>query len=161
MLKSVVIYDSLYGNTEKIARAIGDTLAEVGESAILQVGDAKMDMLAAVKLIIVGSPTQGFKPTDAIQAFLKAIPDDQLKGVKVAAFDTRFTPSDIASTPVLPFMVKIFGYAAEPIAKALQKKGGELAIAPEGFYVEGKEGPLVEGELERASAWARKLYTEV
>ena len=161
MLKSVVIYDSLYGNTEKIARAIGDTLAEVGESAILRVGDAKMDLLDGVGLIVVGSPTQGFKSTEAIKAFLKGIPEHQLQGIKVAAFDTRFTPSNIASTPVLPYFAKIFGYAAEPIAKALQKKGAELAISPQGFYVEGKEGPLVEGELERASAWARKLYTEV
>jgi flavodoxin len=157
VIRYIVIYDSLYGNTEKIAKAIGDTLAEEGESSVLRVGDVKMDMLEEVKLIIVGSPTQGFKPTEAIKAFLKAIPDDQLKGIKVAAFDTRFTPNNIDKTPVLPYFVKIFGYAAEPIAKALQKKGAELAISPQGFYVVGKEGPLVEGELERAVTWARKL----
>jgi len=158
-MKSIIIYDSLYGNTEKIAKAIGDTLAEEGESSILRVGDVKLDMLEGVELIIVGSPTQGFKSTDAIKAFLKGIPDDQLKGIKVAAFDTRFTPNNIGKTPVLPYFVKIFGFAAEPIAKALQKKGGELAIAPQGFYVQGKEGPLVEGELERAVTWAKKILS--
>ena len=158
MLKSVVIYDSLYGNTEEIAMAIGSSLNEVGESVILRVGDVKMDMLQGVELVIVGSPTQGFNSTEALKVFLKGIPDDQLKEIKVAAFDTRFTQSKINKTPILPYFVKKYGYAAEPIAKALQNKGGDLAITPEGFYVAGKEGPLVDGELERAAAWARKLF---
>ena len=45
--------------------------------------------------------------------------------------------------------VKIFGYAAKPIADRLTKKGGNLAVPAEGFYVGGTEGPLLEGELER------------
>jgi flavodoxin len=157
MVKYLVIYDSLFGNTEKIARAIGETLVIAGESSILRVGVVKMDTLEGVELMIVGSPTQGFRPTEAMKAFLKAIPDNQLKGIKVAAFDTRFTPNNINKTPVLPYFVKIFGYAAEPIAKALQNKSGKLVISPEGFYVDGKEGPLVEGELERAVTWARNI----
>jgi flavodoxin len=157
-MKSIIIYDSLYGNTENIARAIGNSLAEWGESSLLRVGDVNMDVLGGIQLMIVGSPTQGFRPTEAVKTFLKAIPENQLKEIKVAAFDTRFTPSDIDKTPVLPYFVKIFGYAADPIAKALQKKGGKLVIAPEGFYVEGKEGPLIDGELERAATWARKLF---
>ena len=156
-MQSIVIYDSLYGNTEKIALSIGAALAEVGTSSTLRVGDMHMDLLDGVGILVVGSPTQGFKPTDAIKAFLNGIPDHHLKGFKVAAFDTRFTPDNIASTPVLPFMVKLFGYAAEPIAKALQKKSGELVVPAEGFYVAGKEGPLLEGELERAATWTRKL----
>ena len=76
----------------------------------------------------------------------------------MAAFDTRLTQGNIDATPVLPFFVKLFGYAAEPIAKELQKKGGVLVLPPEGFYVEGTEGPLVQGELERAATWAGKLF---
>jgi flavodoxin len=157
-MSSVVIYDSLYGNTEKIARSIGDVLVEVGEVTLNRVADFKMDMLAGVDLFVVGSPTQKFKPTAATKVLLKAIPAHGLNGVRVAAFDTRLTQSNIDRTPVLPFFVKIFGYAAEPIAKELQKKGGVLAISPQGFYVEGTEGPLVQGELERAATWARKLF---
>jgi len=55
------------------------------------------------------------------------------------------------------FFVKIFGYAAQPIAGRLEKKGGELVIPPEGFYVDDTEGPLLEGELERAADWARQI----
>ena len=56
-----------------------------------------------------------------------------------------------------PEFVKLFGYAAEPIAARLEKKGGELAVPPEPFYVGGTEGPLLEGELERAEDWARQI----
>ena len=51
--------------------------------------------------------------------------------------------------------MKLFGYAAKPIADRLKKKGGELTIPPEGVYVKGTEGPLKEGELERAADWLR------
>jgi flavodoxin len=159
-MKFILVYDSLYGNTEKVARSIGDVLAGQGEVILTKVVDFKMDLLAGVDLFIVGSPTQQFKATAATKAFLKAIPANGLKGVRVAAFDTRLTQSNIDGTPVLPFFVKLFGYAAEPISKELQKKGGSLVISPEGFYVEGMEGPLMQGELERAGAWAKRLSAE-
>jgi hypothetical protein len=62
-----------------------------------------------------------------------------------------------ANSPILAFFVKLFGYAAKPIADKLKKKGGELAIPPEGFFVKGSEGPLKEGELERVADWARQI----
>jgi hypothetical protein len=66
----------------------------------------------------------------------------------------------IKEMPVLPFFVRLFGskaYAARRIADGLKKKGGELVVPPEGFYVEGTEGPLTEGELERAAYWAEQI----
>jgi arsenate reductase len=92
-----------------------------------------------------------------ITRFLKSIPDNGLKGVQVAAFDTRATESDIEKVKILAFFVKIFGYAAEPIANRLKKKGGALVVPAKGFYVAGTEGPLLEGELERAADWAREI----
>ena len=157
-MKFILIFDSLYGNTEQISRSIGTALSEQGEVTLVRVADFKMDMLSGVELLLVGSPTQKFRSTDAIKGFLKGIPAGRLKGIRVAAFDTRLTQSNIDGTPILPHFVKIFGYAAEPIGKELQKKGGVLVVPPEGFYVEGTEGPLVEGELERAAEWARQLF---
>jgi len=108
-------------------------------------------------LLIVGSPTQKFRPTGATTNFLKGIPQNGLQGIKVAAFDTRFPESEIERVRILAFFVRIFGYAAKPIADRLEKKGGELVIPPEGFFVEGTEGPLQEGELERAAGWAKQI----
>lgn len=156
-MKALVIYDSLYGNTEKIAQAIGGPLGSQAEVGILRVSDVKPEHLAGLALLIVGSPTQRFRPTAGITSFLKSIPKDGLKGIKVAAFDTRLTEAEVEKVRILAFFVRIYGYAAKPISNWLKKKGGELIAPPEGFYVVGMEGPLAEGELERAVDWARQI----
>ena len=156
-MKAMVAYDSAYGNTEQVARAIGNALGTEEDVKILRVGDVRPEQLGGLTLLVVGSPTQRFSPTGPTTAVLKSIPQDGLRGVKVAAFDTRITVAEIERIKILAFFVKLFGYAAEPIADRLQKKGGELAVPPEPFYVGGTEGPLLEGELERAAEWARKI----
>ncbi len=157
-MKSLVVYDSLYGNTERIAQAIGNALGSPEENSVVQVKNMKTEQLAGIILLVVGSPTQQFKPTAAMSSFLKNIPKNGLKGIKVAAFDTRLTMNTIVKSPPLPFFARIFGYAAERIANQLKKKGGELVLHGEGFYVEEMKGPLVEGELERAEKWAKILF---
>jgi len=156
-MKVLIIYDSVFGNTEQVAQAMGDALGSQAEVNILRVGDVKREHLTGLDVLIVGSPTRQFRPTAAINNFLKRIPQNGLKGVKVAAFDTRFTMSVIEESRVLAFFVRLFGYAAKPISDRLKKKGGELIISPEGFFVEGVEGPLKEGELERAADWAKQI----
>lgn len=157
-MKAMVIFDSFFGNTEQVAQAIGQTLGSMEDIQILRVSMAETEQLTELDLLIVGSPTRGFKPSPAISNLLKGIPINGLKGTSVAAFDTRFTEEEIkASAKILPFLVKVFGYAAEPIADGLVKKGGELIKAPEGFYVKGTEGPLLDGELNRATEWAREI----
>jgi flavodoxin len=160
-MKTLIIYDSCYGNTEQIAQAIANALASQGEVELVRVNALESGQVVGVDLWIVGSPTQRFLPTLAINNFLKGISHNGLMGVKCAAFDTRLTLEEIEATPVLPFFVRIFGYAARPIAARLKRKGGELVASPEGFYVMGMEGPLKEGELERAAAWAKQILAAV
>lgn len=155
-MKALVIYDSFFGNTEQIAQAIGNALGSQEDVGTFRVGDVKPEGLTGLGLLIVGSPTRGFRPTEAIVNFLKSIPANGLKGVKVAAFDTRIATSDIGS-PLGRFIVNKGGYAAKPIADSLKKKGGELIIPPEGFYVKDREGPLKEGEFKRAEDWAKLI----
>lgn len=88
------------------------------------------------------------------------MPADSLRGVRVAAFDTRIAVSDVKSR-ILPLMIRFFGYAAEPIEAILERKGGVQALPPEGFYVDGTEGPLKDGELERAGTWAQMIAVAV
>jgi flavodoxin len=157
-MKVLIVYDSVFGNTEQIAQAIGNALGSQKDVEILRVSNVKPQQLTGLKLLIVGSPTRGFRPTPAISNLLKSIPKNGLKGVKVAAFDTRFTMDEIESSVfILLILVNIFGYAAKPIADRLKKKGGDLIMPPEGFYVKGTEGPLKEGELERAADWAKQI----
>lgn len=161
-MKAIVIYDSVYGNTARIAEAIGRGLGQVlgasEEVRVMRMGEANPGQLAGLEVLVVGSPTHGFRSTPGMRDFLKAIPRDALKGIRVAAFDTRMTEEELHSHgPVLGTMVDIFGYAAPRISDSLAKKGGVVAMPPEGFYVGGTEGPLLEGELERAEEWGRGL----
>jgi flavodoxin I len=144
-MKALIVYDSVYGNTEKIAKAIGGAIT--GEVKVLRMGEVDSSELKTLDLFIVGSPTQGGRPTPAIQDFLNKVSESDIKGINVAAFDTRFSTR----------LVGIFGYAAGKIADSLKRKGGTLILSPEGFFVKGKEGPLKEGELERAASWAQEI----
>ena len=159
-MKALILYDSVYGNTEKIALAIGNALGSQDDVHVVKVSDAKPDQFAGLDLLIVGAPTQRFRTTAVMSDFLKTIPANRIKDVKVSAFDTRLSLDEINKTPILAFFVRMFGvnaYAARPIANRLKKKGGKVVGSPEGFFVAGMEGPLVEGELERAVNWARQL----
>ncbi len=155
-MKVLIIYDSGFGNTEKVALAVCNSLGALGDVAAVKVGEVKPEQLQNLDLLIIGSPTRAFRPTPAIQKYLKALPKDALNGVKVAAFDTRISMED-TNSGFLKFMVNIFGYAAKPISEQLKNKGGELSSPPEGFFVKDTEGPLKEGELERAAAWAKSV----
>jgi len=155
-MKTMIIYDSVFGNTEKVAKVIGTALGSPEKVEVLRVTAVKPEQLTGLNILIVGSPTRGFKATPAINSFLGKIPAGALNGVNVAAFDTRMSIKDVNSA-ILTFFVKIFGYAAEPIAAKLQKKQGNLSLPPEGFIVIGTEGPLKEGEIERATEWAEQI----
>ncbi|MCU0521373.1 MAG: nitric oxide synthase [Anaerolineae bacterium] len=151
-MKALVVYDSVFGNTEEIAQVMGQAL---GAEAV-RVGAVTTEHLTGVELLVVGSPTRAFRATPATMAWIKALPANALSGVKVAGFDTRISPEDTGSA-ILKTMVKLFGYAAKPILGALTKKGGQMSAPDEGFIVKASEGPLKDGELERAAAWAAKL----
>ncbi len=153
-MKVLIVYDSVFGNTEKIALAIGNSLSSKGNVETLRVSDVNPEQLIGLELIVVGSPTRVFKPIKSILNFIDKIPLNGLKSVKVAAFDTRISTPDV-KLRFLNILVKMFGYAAKPIAYKLEKKGGSLIIPPEGFFVKDSEGPLKDGELERAVDWAK------
>lgn len=155
-MKALVVYDSVFGNTERVAHAIREALGPPEAVEIVRVSDVSPEQLTSCDILIVGSPTRAFQPTGGTKRLLKNIRAGGLKGIKVAAFDTRLSVEDTDSG-LLVFLVRLFGYAAEPIAGRLKKKGGDLVVAPEGFIVEGTEGPLREGELERAADWARQI----
>jgi flavodoxin len=156
LMKILVAYDSQFGNTAQIAQAIAGAMAPANEVSALRVVDVQSEHLMDLDLFIVGSPTQAFSAIGTVKKMLDSLSSQQLKGVKIAAFDTRMSVEDVNSRIFTP-MAKVFGYAAKPIADRLEKKGGILVIPPEGFFVMGEQGPLKEGELERAASWARQV----
>jgi hypothetical protein len=85
-----------------------------------------------------------------MRSLLDTVPPDALRGMPVATFDTRFK------------ILRIFsGSAAHSIAKKLEHLGARLLVPPESFFILQSEGPLADGEIERATAWAAGLREKI
>jgi Flavodoxin domain len=164
-MRSLVFYESSFGNTRQVAEKVAESLADAGEVEIFSVDD-EVPRLAHVDLLVVGAPTHvhGLSSTRSrasaveqgaegeagigVRGWIDKLP--LCGGPRVAVFDTR------AHKPEL-----LVGSAAHGIAKRLQKHGYRLAVEPKSFFVSGTPGPLEDGELERAAQWGRALADEV
>ncbi|MGZ6314111.1 MAG: flavodoxin family protein [Candidatus Limnocylindrales bacterium] len=155
---TVVIYDSSFGNTARVAQAIGRGAATLGDVRVLPVGDAS-GRLEQPDLLLVGSPTQRRRMSRGLREFLEALPRRSLQRVPAASFDTRYRMTAFLA-----------GSAAREAAGGLRRAGCQLIAPPESFFIEqdvppkgGKRRHALEGleagELERAEEWARSVAT--
>ena len=165
-MRSLVVYESWFGNTRRIAEEIAAGLAHEGQVDLVTVDDP-LPPLEDVDLLVVGAPThvhglsskrsregaltQGAQgePGIGVSGWIDGLPDGA-GGPRAAAFDTR------AHMPAV-----LVGSAARGISRRLRDHGYRLAIEPQSFFVKGTPGPLEAGELDRASAWGRTLVNEV
>ena len=138
-MKALVLYDSIYGNTKMIAEAISSGLGK--DVKAVSVTDTSPKTLEGVDLVVVGSPIIAWKPSEKMGKFLAGLSAGQLKGLQAATFDTR---------------VKMFihGDASKKISQALESAGAKIIVESQVFYVKGRQGPLFEGEVEKAAEWA-------
>ena len=152
-MNALILYDSEYGNTERIAQAIAHSLETPRLiHARTLVADPGAVKLAECDLLVVGGPTQAHGISPRLRTVLSALPPAALRGIRAAAFDTRIHTARFLS-----------GSAAVKIGEALQGLGAQLVTAPESFFVAGlgREGPLAAREVERASAWAAALREKI
>lgn len=165
-MKAIVVYESIYSNTRAVAEAVAEGL---GGAEVLSVQEAANHALEA-ELLVVGGPTHmhGLPTTRSRHMAAEAVHEDggahvepgateepglrawlreltRQEGAKAAAFDTRLDKS--------PWLT---GVASRGIAKRLRGHGYEV-ISTESFLVEDSEGPLEDGELDRALEWGREL----
>lgn len=149
-MNTLVIYDTKYGNTERVARAIARGAGSLGSVRVLDTTEAASPGLAErPDLLLVGGPTQRRTMSPELRRFVDALPLS-LHGVPAAAFDTRYRGLKV-----------IMGSAAAETASRLADAGASRVVPAESFYV-GRSGPmelqqLEEGELDRAEAWGRSV----
>ena len=150
-MNALIVYDSQFGNTERLAQCITSSLREFGQARFARVGQIHPSELQGMDMLILGCPTQGMRQTPAMQSFIAHTPRELLGRLSVACFDTRFRGGF--------WMLS----AAPSMAKQLRLMGVELVVPPESFFVKAmkKEGPLLAGELERAASWATKLSDKI
>jgi flavodoxin len=160
MVTTLVVFDSKYGNTKRVAEAIALAIGDAAAATARHVSEVRREDLAACSLLVIGCPTHRFRPTPALTGLLQQVPTGALEGTRAACFDTRV--SEARMPAFLRFIVRLQGaraYAAAHLASELERRGATLAAEPAGFLVQGMEGPLDDGELERAERWARELTT--
>ena len=169
-MNALVVYESIYGNTRQIAEAVAEGLGGAKAMAVNDAGASGAD----VELLVVGGPTHmhglptslsrrmavdaakedghaGVEPGAADEPGLRRWLHDlpQPEGARAAAFDTRVDKSPTVT-----------GMAARGIARRLRRRGYEV-VASESFLVEDAEGPLEDGELERARKWGAELARQI
>lgn len=158
-MRLAVVHDSAYGNTATLAGAIASALESYGEVFSVRVDKIKKADLSGVDLLIIGSPTQGGRPTKPIEKFLKELPSDLTQYCAFAVFDTRFEVKE--QKKALQMLMKFIGYAAPKMAKTIKQAGGHVIDEPRGYIVSDSKGPLKVGELEDATAWAQGLAQQI
>lgn len=163
-MKAIVVYESMFGNTARIAEVIARCLETAGDVQLLSVLDADTQAASDADLLIVGGPThmhgmsraftrrtgaaeaalEGAAGGPGVREWLDRLPRGET--VLAAAFDTRADGHRL-----------LVGAASEGIARQLRKRGYRLAVPPESFIVLDTAGPLKPGEIERADAWAHQI----
>lgn len=149
-MNTLVVYESQFGNTQKLAMVIGRELEANGSVRVTSFLSYQPDQLLDVDLLVIGAPTQAHGMTTAMREFV-----DELEGKPVAlplaVFDTRVKGPKI-----------LWGSAAKGIATKLARAGFELICEPESFIVSFTKPPELEsGEEARAAAWAAEIATRV
>ncbi len=160
-MKAVVVYESLWGNTAAVARAIAEGIG--GEARALSTSEATPEAIFGADLIVAGGPVLGFKLSS--QKMRDGISKNPPKGAPAPDLSQPLLRSWLEQLPAgqgrsAAFDTQTrgpFGKAAPTVAEALEAKGYVRLADPEGFTVKGQTGPLREGELERARSWGAEL----
>jgi hypothetical protein len=163
-MRALVVYESAFGNTQKVAEAVAEGLSEHVPTDLEEIGDAPHEVGNDVDLLIVGGPTHAFSMSrpgtrasaakqaegppvskgDGLREWLASLRNAAPRAA--AAFDTRFRKPR-----------PMTGSAARAAERRLRKLGYRIAAPAESFFVSATTGPLLEGELDRAQAWGARL----
>ncbi|MGM1029004.1 MAG: flavodoxin family protein [Actinomycetota bacterium] len=165
-MRALIVYESLWGNTEAVARAIAEQL-QTAMAVDVVAADAAPTSVARYDLVLVGGPTHAFSmsrastrenavaqhgasraPERGIREWLATL-EHAPRGTRAATFDTR------VDRPRLP------GSAARAAKQELRSLGFDIVTKQETFRVHDYAGPLVDGELARAAEWAKDLVRAV
>jgi len=151
-MNALVLYDSKYGNTERIAETIALALQEALPTRLASIDDVDdiEDLLHGIDLLVVGGPTHRHGLSGPLRTPLARLGESALGGVRVAVFDTRVHGSRLVT-----------GSAAARLVKLLRHRGAWVIVPPASFIVGGTEGPLLEGENEHAQTWAQEVLEAI
>ena len=160
-MRALVVYESMWGNTRAVAEGVARGLGD--DTDLLPIATAPARLPDDVDLLVVGGPTHAFsmsrrstrheaalrgakesQESTGIREWLDSLPSSD--GLLVATFDTR-----VAKVRHLP------GSAAKAAGREVRRHHIGRILETRSFYVDGPEGPLLDGELDRAQEWGAQL----
>ncbi|MFD4656880.1 flavodoxin family protein [Kitasatospora sp. NPDC058444] len=176
-MHTVIVYESMYGNTRQVAEAIAEGVRQSDPGAAvdcLPVSEANADTTRSADLLVVGGPTHMHGMSSGLSRRMAATAEKHKEGHEEAAAEARKTaegpglrawfhglPTTDSGTHAAAFDTRgdmpRAGGAADGIAHRLARHHYDVVAEPEGFIVEGSDGPLRDGELDRARAWGARL----
>jgi flavodoxin len=150
-MNTLVVHFSKFGNTRQIAETLAETFKEAGPARALPMDQLTAADLREAGLVVMGCPTHRMNLPEVVPPVFEVLPRRLLRRTPVAAFDTSYKMS--------AFLARFT--AAKKLDHKLRKLGGKRIVPPETFYVVEREGPLYDGEIERARAWAASILDRV
>lgn len=167
-MRALVVYESMYGNTKRIADAVTDGIAKHMSVESIEVSLAPFSIEADIDLLVVGGPTHVHgmtTPFTRAQAVKQATTPIVSSGIGIREWLDGVRPMGTATTAVT-FDTRIrgatilTGSAASGYSKKLRSAGFRVFTPPESFLIAAKapqDDALLEGELERARAWGSEI----
>jgi hypothetical protein len=164
MAHALVVFESMFGNTRKIAEAVADGLRTGMTVELSEVNSAPVVLGPEVDLLVVGGPTHAFgmsRPSTRADAGRQGADQPAAAGTGLREWIEKATEGT-ARPPVATFDTKISrprlpGSAARAARNRLLRAGFPAVLPAENFYVHGTPGPLADSELARARTWGERL----
>jgi len=148
-VKAVLLYESKYGNTKRVAEAIAEEMQRVGgmEAALTALKGVDVDDIANYDVILLGGPTHFGGPTRSVRKFIDALGKRNVNGKSVAVFDT--------------YLGEDFEKGVRKMEEQIRAKAPGLKLLAPGLSirVEGMKGPIAEGELVKCKDFVKQLMT--
>ena len=162
-MRALVVFESMFGNTERIARAVGEGLSVQMPVDVVEVGSAPTELPSDLALLVVGGPTHAFgmsRPNTRADATRQA--KGQVVSEKLGIREWLDKLGKSGGVPATAFDTKVKsrwapGSAARAAQRRLTRLGFARAEAARTFLVEGTPGPLLDGEVARAELWGERL----
>lgn len=161
-MRALVVYESMFGNTETIARAVAAGVGERYDVTVAEVGSAPRSVPEGTDLLVVGGPTHAFglsRPgtrADAAEQLGERRPVSRGSGLREWLAEVPPAAGLPAATFDTHIDKRFPGSAAKAARRRLTRRGYDV-VAAESFHVSGTPGPLVDGEEARARAWGARL----
>ena len=133
MSRAVIIYDTKFGNTEKVARALAKGMKKQGVNVdCIKIGEVDISKLDDYDLLAIGGPTHAFGLSKPMKDFLQELENVNIRSKRAFAFDTKYKS-------------RLAGSAGKRIEKKLKKLGMSIVKSLVSAIVKGGEGPLEDG----------------